>query len=248
MRIGIQLYTLREQMAADLEGTLREVAAMGYEGVEFAGYFGWDAQKLLHLLDGIGLKAIGGHVYNFQKRLDEEIRYLQDIRGEYIVWPSIPANERESEEDWQRIVSRFDALSSSIAQRGLQFVYHNHSFEFESRVDGTWAYDALLTPEAVQAEMDICWLQAAGQDASAYIRRYAGRVPLVHIKDYRMDGNRPLTVELGKGIVPLHEVILAAEESGVQWLIVEQDQSEQSAIASARNNLEWLNTKFKIHS
>jgi sugar phosphate isomerase/epimerase len=239
--IGIQLYMLRDQMAADVEGTLRQVAAMGYEGVEFAGYYGWDAEKMLRLLNETGLKAIGGHVYNFQERLDEEIGYLKAIGGEYMVWPSIPAGERETEEDWRRIINRFASLGPSIARSGLQFVYHNHSFEFKSMVDGEWAFDAIFAPPSIQAEIDICWLQAAGQDPAAYIRRYAGRVPLLHIKDFRMNENNwPQTVELGKGIVPLKEVIKAAEESGVRWLIVEQDQSESSALTSAKNNLEWL--------
>jgi sugar phosphate isomerase/epimerase len=246
MGIGIQLYTLREDMETDMEGTLRKVAALGYEGVEFAGYYGMQAAALRSLLDELGLQAIGSHVSLQKLRTDiqNEIAYLKTIRGKYLICPYVAEEDRKHAEDWQLIFADFERFGIEASRQGLQFLYHNHAFEFDLEMDGAYVFDALYaasSSESVQVEMDICWVQFAGQDPLAYIAKYAGRLPLLHMKDFTKDEDQKLvTLELGLGNVKLHEVIQAADKAGVEWLIVEQDTCQKPPMVSVQNSLNWL--------
>ncbi|OGX68661.1 MAG: sugar phosphate isomerase [Paenibacillus sp. RIFOXYA1_FULL_44_5] len=246
MSIGLQLYTLRSEMAADLEGTLRKVASLGYEGVEFAGYFDFPADKLRSLLDELGLTAIGSHVglVNLRGNLAGEIEYVKAIGGSYIICPHVADNERKDADNWKKLYVELQEIGEQVTKQGLQFGYHNHAFEFDIQVDGEFALDALYqatNSEQVLAEMDVCWVQYAGQDPVSYINKYAGRLPLLHLKDFAKDEqNHMQTLELGQGIVQLDEVIAAAAQAGVKWLIVEQDRCQNPPLESIANSMKWL--------
>jgi sugar phosphate isomerase/epimerase len=248
--IGIQMYTLRDDMAKDMEGTLRKVAELGYEGVEFAGYFGWEAAKLKSLLDEIGLKTIGSHLslQSLRDNLQGEIDTLKTLGASYIICPYIADVDRDSAEKWKSLFAFFQEVGEEAKKQGLQFLYHNHAFEFELEVDGQFVFDALYaatSPEAVGVEMDVCWVKFAGQDPLAYINKYAGRLPLVHFKDFTKDADGKLvTLELGLGDVPLKDVITAATAAGAQWLIVEQDNCQKPPLTSVANSLNWLKENY----
>ncbi|WP_135554013.1 sugar phosphate isomerase/epimerase family protein [Paenibacillus cymbidii] len=252
MGIGVQLYTLRDNMAADLPGTLRQVAALGYEGVEFAGYFGRSAEELRALADEYGLKVIGAHVglANLRNNLLGEIEFMKTLGGSYIVCPGVPLEERNTVEGWKKLFAFFRETGEEVRKHGLQFGYHNHAFEFDLQVDGAYAFDALYAsaaPDAIQVEMDVCWVQAAGQDPLAYIRRYANRLPLLHLKDFsRNEDGSMKTLELGQGVVDLPGVIAASGEAGVKWLIVEQDNCQNPPLASIENSLNWLKQHYPV--
>lgn len=246
MQVGLQLYTLRDEMAADPQGTLRKVAALGYAGVEFAGYHGMGASNIRNLLDELGMVAIGSHVglTNIRQNLQDEIDFLQTIGGNYMVCPYIPEEERRNEGEWRRVFSMFQETGESTRKQGIQFGYHNHDFEFTLQVKDQFAFDALYsstTSDAVIVEMDVCWVQFAGQDPIAYIHKYANRLPLLHLKDFSKDleGNLK-TLELGQGVVQLADVIIASAESGVKWLIVEQDTCQNPPLQSVENSMNWL--------
>jgi sugar phosphate isomerase/epimerase len=249
--IGVQLYTLRDEMENDFEGTLRKVAALGYEGVEFAGYYGWEAEKLKQLLDEIGLKTIGSHVglANLRANLSGEIAYLQTIGGTYLICPYVAADDRQSVDDWTRLFAELEQFGTEANKQGLQFLYHNHDFEFHLKVDDAYVFDAMYastSQDQLKVEMDVCWVQFAGQDPLAYIAKYAGRLPLLHFKDFTKDADQKLvTLELGLGDVPLKKVIAAAEKAGVQWLIVEQDNCQKPPLVSIANSLEWINNNYQ---
>lgn len=251
MGIGLQLYTLRDELALDFEGTLRKVAALGYEGVEFAGYGGMSAEALKALLQELNVEAIGAHVSlaAIKNDLPTEIAYLKAIGAKYLICPYLDVKQFQTEGDWKALFQLFVEVGEACAKEGLIFCYHNHAFEFEFNVDGEFVFDAMytLTPAAtVQVEMDTGWVQYAGQDTLAYIARYAGRLPLVHLKDYNgtnAEGHIN-TLELGKGVLPLADIIRASSEAGAEWLIVEQDRCPNPPLESVATSIEWLKAHY----
>ncbi|NEW06259.1 sugar phosphate isomerase/epimerase [Paenibacillus sp. SYP-B3998] len=248
--IGLQLYTLRDDMALDMEGTLRHVAKLGYEGVEFAGYYGMPAEQLKQLLDEIGLKAIGSHVSldNLRNNLQGEIEFLRTLGATYIICPYVADEQRQTVEQWQQIIADCETFAEATKKQGLQFLYHNHDFEFHLHVNGQFVFDAMYAQKgenAINVEMDVCWVQFAGQDPLAYIAKYAGRLPLVHFKDFSKDAEgKIVTLELGQGEVELEKVIKAAEQAGVEWLVVEQDHCQKPPLTSVANSLNWVKEHY----
>lgn len=248
--IGIQLYTLRDALSKDLLGTLKKVAELGYEGVEFAGYGGIPAEEMRELLQSYGLKAIGSHIglNSLRNNLEQEIAYLKMIGGKYLVLPGIPLEERADEAGWKRMFALCTEVGQAAAENGLAFGYHNHDFEFKMRIDGQYAYDALFaatSPEHVKVEMDLGWVQFAGLSPGEYIGKYAGRLPLVHLKDFRITADGKIdTVELGNGTIELQKVIQAASKAGTEWLIVEQDSCTNPPLESIATSMNWLYTNY----
>ncbi|UUZ83337.1 sugar phosphate isomerase/epimerase [Paenibacillus sp. P26] len=250
MGIGLQLFTLRNETAQDFKGTLRKVAELGYEGVEFAGYGGVPAEEMKAPLDELGLKAIGDHVglAALRSDLQKEIDYLKTIGAKYMICPYVMPEERTSADDWKRLFPFLQEVGEEARKQGLIFGYHNHAFEFEAEVDGQFVFDALYaasSPEAVQVELDVCWVQFAGQDPLAYIPKYAGRLPPLHLKDFSKDAEGKMqTLELGQGSVNLPGVIQAASDAGVEWLIVEQDHCQNPPLESVSNSLNWVKQNY----
>lgn len=269
MGIGLQLFTLRDETAADFAGTLRQVAELGYEGVEFAGYGGLSADELKALLQELELKAIGSHVslQSLRENLEGEIDYLKTIGGQYLICPYIGEDDRTTADDWKRIFAFFEEVGAEVKKQGLTFAYHNHSFEFELEIDGEFVFDAMYaqtSPDSVQVEMDVCWVKFAGQDPLTYIAKYAGRLPLLHLKDFSRDKDlieafneklaqqfghnkfniQMATLELGQGEVPLTDVIASASDAGVQWLVVEQDVCQIPPLQSVANSMNWVKQNY----
>lgn len=251
MGIGLQMYTLRDETAKDFVGTLHKVAAIGYEGVEFAGYGGLSADELRALLDELGIKAVGSHVdiNRVKNNIDEVIAFEKTIGSSYVVVPFMPEEFRNTSEAWQETLALFDEAGKRFAEQGLVFGYHNHSFEFEQNIGDELLFDALFSGTdnaAVKVELDVCWVQNGGQDPLAYLNKYKGRVPLVHFKDLHIDADgKALTMPLGEGDIDLESVLAASSESGTEWLIVEQDQCQYDPIESITNSCKWLQTHMQ---
>ncbi|MGG1515298.1 sugar phosphate isomerase/epimerase [Paenibacillus oryzisoli] len=251
--IGLQLYTLRDDMARDMEGTLRHVAKIGYEGVEFAGYYNMPADKLKGLLDELGLKAFGSHIslQRFRDDLQGEIDYLKTIGATYAICPWLDSSTLETAEQWQTLIDELATIAGKVKEQGLSFLYHNHAFEFQVNVNDQFAFDAIYaTSSDINVEMDVCWVKFAGQDPLAYIAKYAGRLPLVHFKDFTKDAEGKLvTLELGLGEVPLNDVIKEAEKAGVEWLVVEQDHCQKAPLTSIENSFNWVKENYlNVHN
>jgi Sugar phosphate isomerases/epimerases len=250
MGIGLQLFTLRDALAEDFEGTLRKVAAMGYEGVEFAGYGGIAADRMKALLEELNLKAIGSHIGLdlLENNLENEIAYLQTIGAKYAICPWLPVDARDAEA-WRGHLVNFEKYGRAFREAGIAFAYHNHEFEFQVEIDGSIVFDAMyerIDPQYLQVEMDIGWVQFAGVDPLAYIRKYSGRLPLLHLKDYRnAEPGQPIdTVELGRGVLPLNAIIDAAAEASVEWIIVEQDRCANPPLQAVAESMEWIKTNY----
>jgi len=240
--VALQMYTLREQAAEDFVGTMRRVAEIGYAGVELAGYGGLSAADMKALLDELGLKPAGSHVslHLLEHELDDVMDYSVEIGNPYIVCPSLPQDRRHDEASLRATAESLNRIGAACKERGLQFCYHNHDFEFQT-FEGKYAFDILYEatdPELVRAEVDTYWVQFAGLDPAELIRRYSERVTLVHLKD--MDPQDRSYAEVGEGTLDWQAIFAASEVAGAEWYIVEQDRCKRPPLESVRLSLENL--------
>ncbi|MEK3712481.1 sugar phosphate isomerase/epimerase family protein [Paenibacillus sp. FSL R7-0333] len=252
-QIGIQMYTLRDQTERDFLGTLAKVAEMGYQAVEFAGYFGVSAGELRRKLDELGLAAPSAHVGldfssldKMEQALAKEIEYAVELGLQYIITPSAPLPPNPSIEDVTRIIPFLEKASAMVRAAGMQYGYHNHDYEFKE-VDGKAVIDIWLEQipaEHMLAEFDLGWVYRGGARPVDYVSRYAGRVPLVHIKDF---GANQEETDLGKGEVDFRSVFEIAEQSGILYYIVEQEAYEVSSLESAKLALDYFRGLGLMH-
>ena len=241
--IGLQLYSLREAAAKDFVGVLRTVADMGYAGVEFAGYGGLAAPQLKALLGDLGLEVAGSHVgfEQLDKDLDQVLDFNLAIGNHYIVCPAPPRElfgDSEAD-DWKAFGQKMSEIGAKVKERGLQLAYHNHAWEFKT-FDGQYALDifyANADPANIVAQIDLGWTFHAGVDPVTYLKKYKGRCPLVHVKDFKQDG--PQT-EVGTGDIDLAGIVAAAPEVGVKWYIIETEEYNMAPVDSVRVGLENL--------
>jgi sugar phosphate isomerase/epimerase len=236
-KIGVQLYSVRDLMKADFDGTIAKVAQIGYKEVEFAGYFGRTPQQVRAVLDKNHLSAPSTHVQydELDDKFPSVIEASKIIGLKYIVCPWIPEDKR----NWREAAEKFNHCGEQSKKAGIQFAYHNHWFEFLP-VDGKLPYDELLKEcdaSLVKMEMDLCWITAAGADPLKYFDRYPGRFPLVHVKDLKKvptvtaggGQNFGDTVDLtsvGDGIIDWKKIFAHSEQAGIKHYIVEHDKPE----------------------
>jgi sugar phosphate isomerase/epimerase len=240
MNVSIQLYTLREETRRNFAGTLKEVAKIGYKGVEFAGYGGIAAKEMRNYLNSFGLKATGSHVAfeMLTRNLDEVIEYNLEIGNKYII---CPWNEYKSKEDYFKAAELYNEIGRKCKYNGLMFGYHNHEHEFES-FDGEYGLDIIYKntdPQLVIAEIDTYWVYYAGINPVDYIRKYSGRCPLIHLKDMEAGEGKDFA-EVGNGIMDIKAIISAAKDAGCEWFIVEQDDCKKPALESVKISHENL--------
>jgi len=239
-RIGLQLYTVRRAMQADVEATLARVAATGYTEVEFAGYFGKSPGEVRAILDRHGLAAPAAHVSMAADQWRAALDAARVIGHRYLVVAWIPAEQRQTLDAYKRMAQDFNRLAAEARAAGLQFAYHNHDFEFVP-LEGRLPFDVLLAetdPTLVQLEMDLYWITKGGQDPLAYFARYPGRFPMVHVKDsagapaHRM-------VDVGAGTIDFRKILARREQAGIRHFFVEHDEPAD-AYASIRASYEYL--------
>lgn len=242
--VGLQLYTLREEMKDDFVGTLKKVAALGYTAVEFAGYGGLPANELRKVLDDLGLRGISSHVglQPLREGLQREIEYCLEIGAKYIVCPWTPIEKLKDEASFQELMAEFRQFGEACRKQGLIFGYHNHAFEFET-VDGRHILDRIydsVDSELLQAELDLYWVKKGGLDPREYLLSYKGRCPLVHVKDMADDADGSFA-EVGHGIIDYPSIFAVAEQVGVQCYIVEQDKClHHPPLESVKMSIEYL--------
>ncbi len=246
MQIGLQMYTLRNEAERDFAGTLRSVANVGYQGVEFAGYGGYKAAELKKLLDELNLTAIGAHVSyaRLKDHLEAEAEYVQTLGCRNLIVPYLDDALRKDDEAWKQVAAQLEIIGEQCANRGMRLFYHNHDFEFRQKAAGTTAFDFLFgaVPASVlHMELDACWVHYGGYDPVGYIEKYEGRLPLVHFKDMKtLAGGKAQTVELGSGEIELERIAEAARRAGAEWLIVEQDECQNPPLDSVTTSFDWI--------
>lgn len=225
--VGVQLYTVRAQMQADVEATLARVARIGYREVEFAGYFRRTPAEIRSALRANGLTAPSSHIpLEMTRDAEQWDRLLDDARvmgHRYLVVAWTPADLRRTLDDWRRIGELFNRAGERAHGHGIQFAYHNHDYEFVE-LDGRLPFDVLLEssdPNLVQVEMDLFWIRKGGQDPLVYFERWPERFPMVHVKDMTGDGRM---VDVGAGVIDWCRILGRARQAGIRHYFVEHDE------------------------
>ena len=225
--IGLQLYTVRDLLSTDFEGTLRAIARLGYQEVEFAGVLGPDLKQTRNLLGELGLSAPSLHIdYNsLRKNTEASFETATALAAKFVVCPSLDQSERQTIDDWKHVCENLNSIGELATHSGLTFAYHNHNFEFSSLPNGVSPYDFLLAntnDRFVKFELDVYWAKKGNVDPVAYLKAYQSRFRLVHLKDMATDGS---FTEVGNGTLDFDEIIAASIAAGVRHFFVEQDYS-----------------------
>jgi sugar phosphate isomerase/epimerase len=224
--IGVQLYTVREPLERDFDGTLAKVAAAGYREVEMAGYFGHTAVQVRDAMRRAGLSAPSAHV-PLASLGDGWERVLADARTvghRYLVMPWLDEEYRNSLDSYRRIADRLNRAGEAAGRAGIRFAYHNHDFEFRL-IDERLPYDVLLEstdPAHVQFELDLYWITKGGQDPLAYFARWPGRFPMVHVKDSSGPPEHRMA-DVGAGTIDWKRIFSHRDEAGIGYFFVERD-------------------------
>jgi len=243
-RVGLQLYTVRNEMANSVERTLHQVAQIGYKEVEFAGYFNRPARSIRQLLDRNGLKSPSAHVgldvlrTGWHRTLGE----AEAMGQKWLVVPSLAEPDRNSLDALKRTAEVMNRAGQDAKTYKIRVGYHNHAFEFE-QVEGRRIFDVLLDetdPEYVDFELDLYWITRAGGDPFDYFRRYPGRFPLLHVKDSGGAPDHPMT-EVGKGTIDFAAIFRAQRLGGFQHYYVEHD-NPTDPMSSVRTSYRYLDS------
>ncbi len=254
MPIGLQLYTLRDDLQKNMEGTLKQVATIGIKEVELYDLYGKPPAEFRKILDDDGLSAPSGHYMtkNLHGNWQQDIENAKIIGMKYMVNAIIQPEERKTFDDWRRLADLFNKAGEQTRKAGIQYCYHNHNFEFQKFGDTT-AYEFLLKtldPKLVQLEMDCFWVTHAGQDPVAYFKKYPGRFPLLHIKDMKdhpavahdFDARMGLFAPVGHGTIDWKRIFAAAPTGGMKHFFIEQDYCEQPPLEAVRMSYAYLHS------
>jgi sugar phosphate isomerase/epimerase len=267
VKLGYQLYSAREEAAVDLLGVLRQAAKMGYDGVEFGGYYGHRAADIKAMLDETGLIAISSHVAlpECAAGMFEEASYLMGLGCKYTAIPYLDEFQRPGGAGFAKAIAGMYKYGRLLKEAGIQLLYHNHNFEFDM-ISGQYGLDFLydaIPACLLKTQIDVCWVKYAGEDPVSYIGKYAGRAPIVHLKDFagecggqtppyalvRPDGsddgsNKTALFEfrpVGHGCQDMPAIVKAGIEAGAEWFIIEQDLSiGRSPLEAAQMSIDYL--------
>lgn len=243
--VALQVYSVRDDAKADLRGTLEKIKKMGYDGVEFAGLYGNSPAEIKAMCAEIGLVPISAHVPYLDMLADPKgvLTQYAEIGVKFVAVPYLTPEYRPGTDAFPEVVKNVEMLGKVAKELGIQLLYHNHDFEF-AKIDGKYALDMLydtVPAEYLQTELDVCWVNVGGEVPADYIRKYSGRAPVVHLKDFygEKDENmyeligintpapkKPGNFEfrpVGSGLNDFPAILAAAKDAGAGWVVVEQD-------------------------
>lgn len=263
--IAIQLYSLRNEMEANVEETLKTVKALGYDGVEFASLCGKTPKEMKQLLNDIGLVPVSAHIplCDLRNDINKVISDYKSVGCKNLVVPYLPDEDRPAGEGFKAVVADLEKFGQIIREAGMTLSYHNHDFEFVKMENGEYGFDYLYSntsPENLKVQQDTCWVKVAGEDPVAYLKKYADRSPLLHLKDfageksanmYNLIGieetktDKPQSFEfrpVGYGVQDFKSIVSTAENCGVEWFIVEQDEPSmgKTPLECAKMSIDYL--------
>ncbi len=238
-RVGLQLYTVRDLMKADLPGTIAKVASIGYKEVEFAGYFGRTPAQIRDLLKRNHLDSPSTHLDfdllaegTWQKSLDT----VKKIGHKWATIAWIPDEKRKTLDDWKRHAATFNRAAAQAKAAGLRFAYHNHDFEIRKMGD-TRPLDVLLDstdPSLVDFEMDLYWVTFGGGDPLDFFNRHPKRFAMVHVKDSSGPPDNKI-VDVGTGTIDFRRIFAQSEKAGIKHYFVEHDQPTDAIATITRS-------------
>lgn len=263
--VAVQVYSVRDDAEKDFRGTMKKLKEMGYDGVELAGFYGLTPSEIRAAIEEAGLVALSAHVPFQDLAADMEglVEQYAQIGVKYIAIPYLMEEDRPGTPKFEENIKLFQEIGKACKKHGILTLYHNHDFEFIKMEDGRYALDYIydtIPADLLQTEIDTCWVKVAGEDPAAYIRKYTGRAPVVHLKDFHKEGRPGNMYELigtevektesqgvfefrpvGHGDQDFPPILEASVEAGAQWVVVEQDQSvgraPMEAVALSREYL-----------
>ena len=262
--VAIQVYSVRDDAAKDLRATLKKIREMGYDGVEFAGLYGNAPEDIAKMCKEIGLDPISAHV-PYKDMVDDPegtLSQYKTIGCKYVVIPYLTPEDRPGTENFVNVIENAKMIGKVAKSMGMQLLYHNHEFEF-LKINGKYALEILydsVDEELLKTELDTCWVNVGGEEPAAYVRKFSGRAPLVHLKDFNGEKSenmydligienkapqRPATFEfrpVGSGAQNFPAILEASEDAGSLWVVVEQDQPAMglTPMECAKKSREYL--------
>lgn len=268
-KVALQLYSVRKDMEADIASTLEKVKKIGYDYVEFAGYFNTPAKKIRELLDQNGLSCVSVHqTYDiFLSDAEASVACLQIIGAKYSAIPWMGKEKHAGMPVFCQTIDEITRVGRTLKNAGIQLLYHNHDFEFE-KYEGKFLLDCLyeaIPADLLQTEIDTCWVRYAGYEPGAYLRKYVGRSPVVHLKDFTCSNfnmgpvyalinnsgmaGKPASREdagfkfqpVGYGMQDIPAILTASEDIGADIVVVEQDEStDRAPMEAAKMSRDYL--------
>jgi sugar phosphate isomerase/epimerase len=246
---GIQLYTFRKELLADVTGTLKQIAGLGFKQIESAGsekgsFYGLKPKEMKQACSDLGMTLRSGHVHvddKWKQTIDNAVESGQ----EYMICSSMP-EKGQTVDNYKKAAESFNKCGEDCKKVNIRFGYHNHDAEFEQSTgpggeNGKVLYDVLLEntdPSLVHMEMDLGWAVFAGKDPIAYFDKYPGRFPLWHLKD--MDMVKRHSTEFGKGILDIKKMLDNEKKAGMKYIFVEQEEFTNNAYESMKEDMAYL--------
>jgi sugar phosphate isomerase/epimerase len=254
---------VRDVLPKDYDGTLRQLAAIGYREVEAAGFFNHTALEVKESMNRAGLRCVSSHypLKDLLPKLDETIQYGKDLGLQYMVcsspWFKDPsrvkdptsraARESMTLDDWRWNAEQFNHIGERVKSAGMSFAYHNHTPEFRSE-NGVLFYDELLrSTEAakVSMELDCGWAAVAGQNPTDLLKRYPDRIVMLHVKDFKLTptttpANAPNSTEMGRGTIDYGPIFAAAKKANIKHAFVEQEQFDMPMMEALKTDAEFM--------
>lgn len=267
--VGLQLYSIRdalEKTPDNFKNVMQQIRDYGYDGVELAGTYGLSPGYIRNILAEIGIVPLGAHVPLAEMMINAE-KVANDyltIGCKYVVVPYLPEEFRPLTPGYAVVLAELERIGKIMRDHGLIMLYHNHDFEFVRLQDGTYGLDDIFTQVPVKflsAELDTCWIKVAGEDPAAYIRKFSGRCPVIHLKDFIKEGNPKNLYKLigiidsvkeemggmfefravGFGQQIWRPILEASVSAGAEWVVVEQDEHyDISSMESVRCSREYM--------
>jgi sugar phosphate isomerase/epimerase len=251
MIYGVQLYMIRRQAQQDFAGILKAIHAIGYSQIElFAMAYNRPAGELLGMIEDAGLGADSGH-FDYSD-FEPKIEYAHQLGLKYMVCPMVPREQWGSLDGFRKAAENFNRWAVKIHQAGMQFVFHNHNYEFKP-LEGSSGFDEIMRltdPALVKLEMDVYWVMQGGRDPFEFLKQHKDRIQLFHMKDrfagaatgYQLDESAQHFTELGRGTIAWRALLKQAHRQGIRYAFVDQDETEGPVLESLKVSYDYLRT------
>lgn len=263
--IAIQLYSVRDDVAANMYGALKKIKELGYDGVEFAGLYEHKPAEIREMCADIGLTPISAHVAYLEMMADPDgvIGAYAEIGCKFIAVPYLNSDLRPGTEKFPEVLENIRMLGGVCKKYGITLQYHNHDFEF-CKLDGKYGLDVMyetIPADLLQTQLDLCWVNVGGEDPAEYLLKYKDRAPTVHFKDfageksenmYELIGikntaapKRPANFEYrpnGYGNQNFPKILESVRKTNAGWIIVEQDNPSMglTPLECAKKSIDYL--------
>ena len=259
--VALQLFTVRDNMEKDIEGTLKKIKEIGYDGIEVCGgSYGMDPVEFIRLCDDIGLCIISAHTSTGDIIDDTEktLELYKALGVSYLAIAAFWGDYQYGQAGYGDMIKRLDRAGAYFKENGIQILYHNHAWEFK-KTDGVYDLDSIfndVTDDNVLPELDVCWVTIGHGDVPDYLRKYDKRCPVIHLKDFHCKGSYDYTEcnfenpegfefrPVGYGRVDMTAVLDTATMIDAKWVVVEQDTPAfgLTALENAAISRSWLKT------